>query len=372
MQPYLEILASIIEDPTSNLTATVLLLAAVLLVLLILVVLILVFIAPSNEPGPARAAAVEPPRNRAVSRRKPGILARTLRHLLRMWDSVPQLIRVASVTLLVALSFAGAYMATGTSDYCAESCHQMSDAAETWAASPHGEVSCIRCHEGRPVSSAAVAAVTRLGYLAGSLTGGEPDEVTIPGSRCLHCHKKILTSSIEATGGIRMDHAAPVTAGVACSECHPETGHAVKLPSRPSRMQVCLRCHDDVSAPSVCESCHVGDIGNQPVFSRIYRKTLLPQPTCGGCHAETSCDSCHGLRMPHSQDFVEGGHARQAGFDLKILCWRCHAQTDCGQCHGNWDAHGPDFAQRHQSKPRDSACYGCHDAHEGPFCDRCH
>lgn len=372
MQPYLETLASVIDDPTSNLTAAVLLLAAVFLVLLIVVVLILVLIAPSHDAKPGQAAAAAPSRKRERKPGKPNILSQVLNRLGGIWDSIPSTMRIVSATLLVAITTAGTYAATGTDRYCAEGCHQMSEAAETWAASSHGGVRCVRCHEGRPVTSAAIAVVTRSGYVVGSLTGGEPDEVTIPGSRCLHCHATVLEGSIETTGGIRMDHAAPVTAGVTCFECHPDTGHAVDRPSRPSRMQVCLRCHDDLGAPSACETCHVGDIGNQPVFSRIYRQTLLPEPTCGGCHDESSCDACHGLRMPHSKEFLEGEHARQSGFELKVLCWRCHTESDCGQCHGNWDSHGADFVTRHQSKPRDSACYGCHASHEGPFCDRCH
>lgn len=169
-----------------------------------------------------------------------------------------------------------------------------------------------------------------------------------------------------------MDHTAPIAGGVSCLECHDEAGHAVERPLRPSRMQVCLRCHDGRMAASACEVCHVGDVGNQAVFNRVYRKAVLPQLTCGGCHDETTCDNCHGLRMPHSQEFIDGDHARDAGFDKKVLCWRCHPETDCGKCHSDWNAHGADFKQSHKSKPRDSACYGCHDDHEGSFCDRCH
>lgn len=372
MEVYLETLSAIVRDPTSNLTAAVLFLAAALLVMLIAVVLVLVFIAPSrddrsaNTPALDRSpAAIRQPKKRRAS-------ARVLDRLSADWDSLPPTIRLLAVALLIVATLVGTYVETGTDRFCAESCHQMTASSETWHESAHATVGCVRCHEGRPVTSGLVALVTRSGYVGGSLTGGQPDEVTIPPDRCLQCHRTVLSGSIETTDGIRMNHAAPVDAGASCADCHFSTGHQVEQPTRPSRMQVCLRCHDDLTASSACEICHVGDIGSQPVYSRVYRKTALPQPTCGGCHDESTCDACHGLRMPHSQKFIQGEHARQSGFDLKVLCWRCHPQGDCMQCHGNWDSHGPDFKRTHQSKPRDSACFGCHDSHTGPFCDRCH
>jgi hypothetical protein len=79
--------------------------------------------------------------------------------------------------------------------------------------------------------------------------------------------------------------------------------------------------------------------------------------------------------MPHDQAFVQGGHARHAGFSKKQLCWRCHTKTDCGQCHGDFDlAHsGPSFwFSAHKRLPRDSMCNTCHAKHKGPICGECH
>ena len=85
-----------------------------------------------------------------------------------------------------------------------------------------------------------------------------------------------------------------------------------------------------------------------------------------------SCDACHGIRMPHSEEFLRT-HPRYSGFDLKEQCFeQCHTQQDCGKCHGAWSSHPPSFKQDHQRYPKDAACSTCHSKHEGPMCDLCH
>lgn len=369
MQSYLDALALIIEDPASNLTAAVLLLAAVFLVLLILVLVALIGITSSSRQEQARGpegaedATPETDRDKTGRRRRPAALLRS--------GFAPA--RIALVVVAFAVVIAATYAWSGTNEYCSTACHVMEPAASTWRPSPHSEVDCTRCHEGMPVTSMPRAVMSRARHLLGSVTGATPQPVTVPPNRCLDCHETEIAKSIETTGGIRMDHSAPIDAGIPCESCHHETGHANKR-VQASRMQVCVRCHDGNKAPNECSTCHIGDPGAHTVSARIFVQVELEPPTCGGCHDESTCDACHGLRMPHSTEFLAGDHARPAAFEGRTLCWRCHVEADCtGGCHGSFDAgHGQYFKESHKQYPWDSQCGTCHKAHEGSFCDRCH
>jgi len=371
VQSYLDALALIVEDPASNLTAAVLLLAAVFLVLLILVLIALIGITSSSRQerttGDAHDDDAIPGTDRDVTERKD----KRLRPALLRSVSSPA--RIALAVAAFAVAGAATYTWSGTNEYCSAACHVMEPAASSWRLSPHSEVDCVRCHEGTPITSMPQAVMSRARHLLGSVTGASPGSVTLPPDRCLGCHEEEIAESIESTAGIRMDHSAPVDAGIPCESCHRETGHMIET-AQASRMQVCLRCHDGDGASNECATCHIGDPGAHTVSARIFVQVQLPPPTCGGCHDESTCDACHGLRMPHSVEFLAGDHARPAAFDGRTLCWRCHVEADCtGGCHGSFDAgHGPYFKEDHKRYPWDSQCGTCHKAHEGSFCDRCH
>lgn len=369
MQPYLDALALIIEDPASNLTAAVLLLAAVFLVLLILVLVALIGITSSIRQGHAPGGEGADDATAKLDRETPGHERRPTTLL----PSVPAPARIALAIAAFLAAVSVTYAWSGTNEYCSTACHVMEPAASTWRLSRHSEVDCIRCHEGKPVTSVPQAVMSRARHLLGSVTGATPQSVTASPDRCLDCHETELAASIETSAGIRMDHRAPIAAGTPCESCHHETAHANER-VQASRMQVCLRCHNGNQASSECATCHIGDPGAHTVSTRIFKQVELAPPTCGGCHNEMTCDACHGLRMPHSAEFLTGDHARQAAFDGRTLCWRCHVEADCtGGCHGSFDAgHGPGFKEAHKQYPWDSGCQTCHKAHEGSFCDRCH
>jgi hypothetical protein len=117
----------------------------------------------------------------------------------------------------------------------------------------------------------------------------------------------------------------------------------------------------------------------------MFPKTRLAAVTdCGGCHDQTTCDACHGLRLPHSETFVKWQHARYAGFEKKQRCWRCHAsRQDCGGCHTDWtqNSHGANWRTIHgQSNLGMNARCSCHwprmpeegRQQAGTYCRVCH
>lgn len=358
MRAYLDAILAVIREPTSNLTAAALMVAAVVLIALILIIGVLILLVP-----PAGQTAGAMPTAPAKRRKKN-----------RMMSRVPAWALTTLLVLVVAVAAAYTYYVTSTDEFCSASCHTMEPAAAAVASSAHSGVSCVRCHEGRAGLTIPAAVLSRTRYLLGAEIGRTPGGATVPASRCLECHFAILEGSVESTAGIRISHKEPLDAGYPCESCHEEAGHPSKAPGRASDMQRCLACHDGRVASAECVTCHLGDPGDAPVADRIYQKTELPPPSCGGCHDQTTCDKCHGLRMPHSAAFINGDHAMAAAFDRKPLCWRCHVKADCGGCHQDFEtAHGgPSFKARHKEFEWGLPCNTCHNRHQGSFCARCH
>ncbi|MBN2404162.1 MAG: hypothetical protein JXE06_01125 [Coriobacteriia bacterium] len=364
MQEYIDQIADVIGNPTSNLVVAALLLAAVTLIVLILILVALIFLMPSrhhdeDDEGDQDDEDIPEKPTPAPKReaRKP------LPRKLQIWLFVG----------ITAATIATAYGVTSSDDYCANTCHVMAPSVASWNEGAHSGISCVRCHEGRLVVSAASGSMSRLRQLAAQLEGKEPVSAVVSSRTCLSCHAAQLEGSVETSSGIIVSHAEPLEAGMSCDTCHTAVAHEREVASQATIMTQCLTCHEGTKASAECSTCHTGDPGATPVFERIYTSTELPQPTCGGCHSEESCDACHGIRMPHSQAFIEGEHAKDAGFYRKEVCWNCHLKTDCGACHGDFDnSHPGDFFQTHKTLSRESTCNTCHRNHEGPFCDRCH
>lgn len=371
MSTYLDALLQIVREPTSNLTAAALLVAGVVLVALILIVLILIVLLPGGRKKPSTMTETGGARSGSPAS-EPALMGR-----LNPTRRIP-LLKTPTLFILGAACLLGAgaysYVVSSSDTFCSEACHTMEPAAATWSTSDHQNTSCVRCHEGTPWLSAPLAAASRVRYIAASWSNQTPNGATVPSDRCLACHPAIEDQSVETSSGIRMSHREPLAAGIPCASCHDDVGHARAYTGRASVMQRCLVCHDGTTAAAVCATCHVTDPGKAPIAKRLYQKTRLAEPTCGGCHDQASCDRCHGLRMPHSAAFIAGGHAMPAAFDRKPLCYRCHTPGDCGRCHGQFEAAhgGPAFKAEHQKFAWDSPCNTCHPNHEGSFCYRCH
>ncbi len=379
IQRLVGLIGEVIAAPTANLSAALLLLAALALLLLIIVTVIALLVLPS--PKPPRQVP-----SRAVPKSAPGRATRPAR--------TPWIL----IGLLAAAALAVGYVGTGTDEFCA-SCHGnlatahiaagSQDATDTAARGAiHAKVRCVRCHEDPlPLGVASnVAARVRFGirYATGSDPAGGAGAV--PSRRCLGCHRSVLERTVESTDtGVRMSHAEPVRSGVPCVDCHKNAGH--RDAAQGVSMNTCVTCHDGTKAPAECATCHTKDTAFAARSRRTFSFVHLPPVTdCGGCHDQRTCDACHGLRMPHPQDFLDGEHARQAGFEKKQLCWRCHTYVECGKCHsvkapglGAWGHGTGDWWRKEhgRSTPQGGqAGCGCHGrspyARAGNYCKACH
>ncbi len=354
----------IIANPTSNLTAAVFLMAAAVLLVLIIVLVAIIVMLPGArqrriwEQEPVRESAPEPVEQAgSAALRTSGRRARGARGAA--W--------IVVAGIVVAL--ASAYVGTAQTSYCL-SCH--ADVRPDTYSGAHGDAACVRCHEDAwALPSNALRRVLDIAAHYG--LGSSAYSANVPSRRCVACHKGIdsnVTRNNET--GVMMSHAEPLEAGYACADCHRSDKHADM--AAPVGMSVCLACHDAETASAECSTCHAKDTSAASGLAadRIYGTATITRTDCEGCHSMESCDACHGIRMPHSGEFLRT-HPRYSGFDLKEQCFeRCHTQGDCGKCHGLWSNHPPSFKEEHKRLSPDSACNTCHSQHEGPMCDLCH
>ncbi|GAB4288862.1 MAG: hypothetical protein Kow0067_14630 [Coriobacteriia bacterium] len=404
----IEAVQRVIAEPTADLTLTFILLAAVTVALLLLVVGMLLILTPSRkrvvkirrrplsteaaaEGGQVASAdefvviegweeeserlALETP---AASLQPGGTVSPEPRRRAPSW-----VLGSATVPLLVVLAVLAGYVATGTDAYCATLCHSSSEAVIAAAEIDHA--SCVSCHEQPGLWGAVDNLSSRTRMVVREMQSDASDvRVTLHPSGCLRCHGAVLDTVTEGPTGVRMSHREPVSAGMSCTECHRTVGHTERRSE--ATMSQCLPCHDAERASADCETCHVLDPLTEGIASEESTKTLgsgrVVYPTvpidrreCGGCHDEANeCDTCHGLRMPHSEEFIEGEHAQAAAFERKDLCYRCHEVWECNPCHRNFNAHGPNWKSEHRASAWDAGCT-CHQFRSDrdyPICYRCH
>lgn len=399
-------LRQIVANPTANPRAAVLLFAIIAVLVMILVIMVVLLLIRRRErlawaeweaweaehPEESEdgvALALEPERDLSEYE-YPELVP-----VLRAGEPEPParrspfgaLVRRSGIWVaaaLVATALVIGYVSSGTAGFCLGACHSNDAVAALHSADPHSQVDCVRCHEDPLPLGLPSTVVVRSAHL---LERWVPSLRTyagpVPASRCVACHDNIAAGlAVSDSSGVRMDHSQPIEAGMSCDDCHLHAGHhaASDLP----RMSTCLGCHDGSKAPSRCSSCHTRDVGLLSASSsRLFSRVNLPKKVdCGTCHVETTCDSCHGIRLPHPDRFVAWEHAPVAAFDGKAACERCHVRRDCLKCHGEFTgvtaAHGAAWRTTHADNPFSAQCY-CHwsrlpeDARmRGSYCAVCH
>jgi hypothetical protein len=256
---------------------------------------------------------------------------------------------------------------------------------------PHSDVMCVSCHESsNNLVTLTVAVPVRAAHYVGGFIGkrgGQEYGTPVRNAACSGCHESALVGTFENEArGIRISHAEPLESKALCSDCHaPHEGTGV-TDGYTVGMETCLRCHDAQTASAKCDYCHTKDVG----FAVAARSAVKPTThvdivSCGGCHSQKRCDSCHGIRMPHSAAFKNWGHARVAVEDIWYndgrMCKRCHTDNrrPCARCHGSaFPAHPSKYMPKgHQTAdPNSNGCDGCHNYNRWiagrNFCGICH
>lgn len=288
----------------------------------------------------------------------------------------------------------------------------------------HTQQSCRTCHQDREPGSHKTANWKR----------AHGREAKAGAGRCLGCHRE--STCIRCHDGMQMPHPAGWERSHAgtrasrsmsncdlchqkqeCASCHKRTEPAshkrnwLQGHGRASRQGNCSLCH----SRSQCASCH--KTSKPPShraagFMKQHGRGAREQ-SCALCHGQKACQTCHqGQTMPHSDDFLMGGHGRAAaaspracaachkqekaclschegappanhaadsfnkkhGSGSKELCALCHGKQSCTTCHSSLtkSPHSDDFAMEHKSVAkfeRDASCFLCHKLDD---CQSCH
>lgn len=289
---------------------------------------------------------------------------------------------VAAAALVCAAGLVGAF--AGTAVLPCATCHAMEAFATSAADAAHASVTCRSCHAGGSIGGS-LDLGTRVAFrmLPAAIAGADgPTGSTTPVVRdgCLECHDQIL---VLATGGsgIAIDHAACAASG-ACTGCHGGTAHpqAVRWP-RLYSMEACVACHQEAGIDHDCDACHTGKsehdrlaVGSwQVTHGANWREThgMGSLQYCGTCHPDTYCVDCHGIPLPHAENW--GSQHGIAAVEDRDGCETCHpGETLCDSCHGMDMPHPDSFLQSHSSLADtvdDERCSTCHLVDD---CIECH
>ncbi len=193
---------------------------------------------------------------------------------------------------------------------------------------------------------------------------------------CFRCHSQGETpeGGLEAPG--------------ACAACHPAgfelkpkshfeegfypAGHAKLASEETSRVREFAAHEGDEAQHEAAERSHGGGGG---VGEALVKLEALNE--CYTCHAEKFCSDCHGLPMPHPEDFSEG-HGDLGKKDPKV-CATCHGDADrfCDECHhgsamGVEYTAGTQWRTLHPATVSQTGAKACFECHNPTYCAACH
>jgi len=294
----------------------------------------------------------------------------------------PRIGLVVLVGVLVLLVGLMGIAVAGSNSRACSACHGKQTAS--LASSPHTHESCYQCHLDNGAWGMVGQKGAELGlmYPAAVLGRGlvQPARMTSR-ENCLKCHTVVLTK-VTTSHGLRMNHAT-CAPGPTCDTCHSSVAHGEAVRWNPGlSMDQCIACHSQRNVSTVCTTCHLGDPGDRPSSSGAWQVVHGPnwrtthgmgdQKTCGGCHEPSYCARCHGVPVPHPQEFG-ATHGAAAQKDT-AACLVCHkSQTAfCDACHGMPMPHPVGFLKEHNAIAKGEADPRCIRCHVASDCTLCH
>lgn len=378
-----QLIWEIIVDPASKPLEALLIFGIIIIAMIMLLMSVLLFITrhPAEEAGEYDYDDVEHDEDEGEAQQEVAAAPAASRRARRR-------LPVGLVVLLAIVGWWVATAVTTASTPVCLTCHESSQHARTQSdVDPHERVRCVRCHDnGGPLASLTTAVPSRLEHVATGMLNGSPSGTYGSASgACASCHASDIDVTTENDfKAVKVSHAEPIDAGADCLDCHRLSDGIVGVST--TKMQPCLRCHNGTDAPAECAYCHTGDVA-LAVSGRSDPTTTTASPLvkdidCGSCHTQESCDSCHGVRLPHTQEFMAYAHAREGVEDLWYnggrTCGKCHNDESrpCTSCHlGKFTSHGSDFRSLHQSGTA-KGCDTCHSQmayrNSRDFCGLCH
>ena len=293
---------------------------------------------------------------------------------------------VLTLGLLAFIAFALSGPATLAYPRSCTACHISKVAYSDWHTSSHASVRCERCHTDRAYLAGVGNSFALASDALGSLGGASGGSVVVPDSACTSCHPQSELLRPVVSGSLRMSHAGLAEGGFRCMDCH--SGVAHKVPASPASvptMSTCARCHNNVKVSGKCAVCHTQQKSADVVrrSDPEWSKTHGPQwrqlhgmgdlSNCTMCHEPQECQKCHGVPLPHDENFI-ADHGKTA-LQSKQLCLNCHNQSFCDNCHGFPIPHPAGFLPAHSKIAKsveDPRCIRCHIADDCAMCHKSH
>lgn len=270
---------------------------------------------------------------------------------------------------LALVILAGQVTVTVAGSRTCSACHSAAPRAE------HASVDCLSCHA---PSIGDRVAFGHLEYwrmvprqIAGAKSG--PSRMRVSRKACVDCHDQVLKPGRSSgRSGVAIRHEVCAASG-ACQSCHAAVAHGGRTDwAGESVMEDCTSCHVSSGASVACDSCHKGKLVTERLKRGPWQVTHGPRwrsahgmgdlKACATCHESAYCARCHGVAVPHPDDFG-GAHGDTAKAD-RDSCMRCHRQEAfCDSCHGVPMPHPAGFLKRHSSSASrvdDPKCARCH------------
>lgn len=262
-------------------------------------------------------------------------------------------------------------------------CHQMSLRAVAAKNSPHASIPCRDCHAGSGVLGLLQTGVGVQQMTVAAVFAQKPSTTWVDDSSCRSCHRRDLAQTGSANG-IRMRHSDVLDK--ACSQCHQGVAHTLSgVAYRTPQQDDCTPCHnqplDDIVS---CQLCHVGgDNHAGAVLPTAWQSTHGPgwEEThgsgnldgCVQCHKPSDCARCHGIELPHPQNWGLT-HGAMANYVGQSKCRQCHAKSWCNtSCHAGVPMpHPAGFLPTHGVKAGEFGLEACHQCHTPDSCSACH
>lgn len=342
-------------------------------------------------------------------------------------------VMVMAAVMILALGI------TSTRWFCAEGCHKVQDdTILSYERSPHANISCMACHmpaNAGPVTFMLHKAEA-LGELYLTVTdnfhlplnGNSHYALYMGEEQCTQCH---TLYSITPSAGIIIDHEAHSSRDIQCTVCHNRLAHVEDFeltlsdpntgePNQPHddfmTMDACFRCHvQEGNGPTGrCAACHTPELELMPDTHRVDNFVRHPGPetaehaaqardqwssteaaddevvgkvagfelrrletvdTCGTCHAQAFCTDCHGVDIPHPDDFTETHPA--VAEQAPDSCAQCHlvdaaGMNECSECHHQAGNPSLEWLPQHSDVVGRDGAQPCFDCHDPRFCANCH
>jgi hypothetical protein len=306
--------------------------------------------------------------------------------LLRYWYIPTAIVAVFALTY-------GAVVVTGTDEACAV-CHKQQVAR--WRTSAHTQAGCPACHEGpRAWYKMPEVLVPRFGMVkrkvetwfvasAASESVSPHVDVSVTDERCRSCH--VLTRTVTAENGTHINHAEHAKRNHSCLSCHQDMIHPVERKrTTDSLMTRCFCCHGtdtNPKAPRKCTTCHPNTFNFRPEsHSTVWEKThpsvlKTDKKECWFCHNKTDCGDCHGVPMPHPNNWSKGATKHSSTSENKWkVCEKCHhtGPDGCPSCHHEKYERAPGpWLKAHPQVVKAGGASTCFDCHRPTVCAQCH